>query len=109
MYLLIFIASVLISSLSQVVLKKSASKKYPSIIAEYLNPQVIFAYALFFIATLVTVYAFRYIPLSFGPVLESLSYIFVGILSVYVLKEKVTKKGLVGMALIIIGVIVFAL
>ena len=109
LYILVFITSVFISSLSQVLLKRSADKTHKSLIFEYMNPQVIFAYSLFFISTLVTVYAFRYVPLSFGPVLESFAYIFVGILSVFVLKEKITKKGLIGMAFIIAGVIVFSL
>lgn len=109
LFLIIFIASVLISSLSQVILKKSALKSYSNIIAEYLNPQVIGAYFLFFLSTLVTLYAFRYVPLSFGPILESLSYVFVGLLSVFVLREKVTKRNLIGMAFIIAGVIVFSL
>jgi len=109
LYLIIFIVSVAISSLSQVLLKKSADKSYKNLLAEYLNPQVIFAYTLFFISTLVTVYAFRYVPLSFGPILESLSYIFIGVLSVFVLKERITRMGLIGMACIVIGVAIFAL
>lgn len=109
LYILIFIASVFISSISQVILKKSADKNYPSIVAEYVNPRVICAYGLFFLSTMVTVYAFRYVPLSFGPVLESLSYVFVGALSVFVLKEKVTPRVLIGMTLIIIGVVVFSI
>ena len=109
LYIAFFITSVFISSLSQVMLKKSADKTHKSLIAEYLNPRVIFAYTLFFLSTLVTVYAFRYVPLSFGPILESLAYVFIGILSVFVLKEKITKKGIIGMIVIIAGVIVFSL
>jgi drug/metabolite transporter (DMT)-like permease len=90
-------------------LKKAAQKEYSSLSEEYLNPPVIFAYSLFFLATLVTVYAFRSVPLSFGPVLEALSYVFVGMLSILILKEKVSKKGVLGMALIIVGVVVFSL
>jgi len=109
LYIAIFIASVFISSLSQVLLKKSADKTHKSLIAEYMNPRVIFAYTLFFLSTLITVYAFRYVPLSFGPILESLAYVFIGVLSIFVLREKVTKKGLIGMVIIISGVIVFSL
>lgn len=108
-YILVFIASVLVSSVSQVILKKSAEKKYPSAIAQYLNVPVLSAYALFFLSTLVTVYAFKYVPLSMGPILESLAYVFVGVLGVLILKERLTLKGVLGMVLIVVGVIVFSL
>ena len=107
-YILVFVVSVLISSVSQVLLKKSADKEYPNLLAQYLNPPVIGAYTLFFLSTLVTVYAFKYVPLSMGPILESLAYVFVGILGVFVLHERVTPKAALGMVLIVVGVIVFS-
>lgn len=108
-YILVFVVSVLISSVSQVVLKKSADKEYASVVAQYLNPPVIGAYTLFFFSTLVTVYAFKYVPLSMGPILESLAYVFVGVLGVFVLHERVTLKSAIGMVLIVAGVVVFSL
>ena len=38
-YILVFVVSVLISSVSQVLLKKSADKEYPNLLAQYLNPE----------------------------------------------------------------------
>jgi len=108
-FTLIFIASVLISSISQIMLKKSASREHASVRAEYLNPLVISAYVLFFGATLVTVFAFKYVPLSMGPLLEALGYVFIGILGFVVLKEGVNKKKLLGMAFIVAGIIVCSL
>lgn len=108
-YIVIFVVSVLISSVSQVILKKSADREHGSVLAQYLNPPVIGAYTLFFLSTLVTVYAFKYVPLSMGPILESLAYVFVGVLGVFVLHERVTLRGVVGMGLIVAGVIVFSL
>ena len=46
---------VFISAVSQVMLKKSASREHGSVVREYLNPFVIFAYALFVGATLLSV------------------------------------------------------
>ena len=46
-YVLLALGGVLISSISQVMLKKSAGKQYESLLAEYLNPLVFFAYVLF--------------------------------------------------------------
>lgn len=103
----IMLISILISSVSQIMLKKSAQKKYPSKIQEYLNPMVIIAYGLFFGCTLITMYSLKVVPLSMSPILESAGYIFVAVLSFIFLKEKLTKRQLLGMALIIIGIAVY--
>lgn len=104
----IFILSVFISSISQILLKKSAMHKYKSKIQEYLNPIVTISYIMFFSCTFITIIAYRYIPLSWGPILESSGYIFISIMSYLFLKENFTKKNLVGMIVIILGIIVFS-
>lgn len=109
LFSLIFIFGVFISSVSQILLKKSAQVEYGSKIKEYLNPRVIFAYIIFFGATLCSVLAYTKIPLSFGPILESAGYIFVAILSRLFLKERITKKKLIGLSIIIIGIIIYSL
>lgn len=98
--------SVLISSVSQVILKTSANEEHTSLIKEYLNPRVIVAYGLFFVSTIITVVAYKYVPLSLGPVLESSGYVFVAVLSYFILKERLTKKQIAGMVLIVVGVLI---
>lgn len=105
----ILLLGTFISSVSQVILKKAALKTYDSKIKEYLNFPVIFAYALFLLTTLMCVYAYRVVPLSFGPVLESSSYLYVTIFGVLIFKEKITWRKLVALALIIGGIAVYAL
>ena len=73
----IFLFSVFISSVSQIILKKSANIKYENPIREYLNIRVIVAYSIFLLSSFVTIYAYKFVPLSIGPVLESAGYIFV--------------------------------
>lgn len=90
-------------------LKKSADKEYESKIKEYMNPTVIFAYVLFMACTLITMYSLKVVPLSLAPVLEASGYIFVGILSYIFLKEKFSKKQLIGMLLILVGIIISSL
>ncbi len=106
---ILYVFAVFISSISQVMLKKSANKTYDSKIKEYLNPYVIISYTMFFSATLCTVLALRYIPLSFGTIFESLGYVFVSILSVIVLKERAGKRKILGMSLIILGILIYSL
>lgn len=108
-YIIIFLTSVFISSISQIVLKKSANKKYDSKIKEYLNPMVIGSYIVFFTATLLTIFAYKGIPLSFGPILESTGYVYITVLGFLFLKEKISLKKLIGNILIIAGILVFNL
>ena len=109
LFSLIFIIGVFISSISQIILKKSADKKYPSKIREYLNVRVIFSYIIFFGATLCSILAYTKIPLSLGPILESSGYFFVAVLSYIFLKEKISKQKMLGLSIIIIGIIIYAL
>jgi len=108
-YICIFLASVFISAISQIVLKRAANLKYKNKIAEYMNARVITAYSLFFISSLMTVFAYKGVPLTLGPILESTGYIYVAILSVIFLKEKATKKKIIGNVLIIFGVVIATL
>ena len=104
----VFLCSVLISSISQILLKKSADRTYDSRLKEYLNPLVIVAYIMFFCSMMITMYCYRYVDVSAGPIFESAGYVFVGILGFIFLKEKFTAKKTLGMVLILLGIVVFS-
>lgn len=107
MYIFIFLFGVFISSCSQILLKKSANNTHKNKIKEYMNLKVIIAYMMFFSATILNTIAFKVIPLSFGPVLESTSYIYITILSYFLLKEKISKKKIEGILIIMLGIFVY--
>ena len=107
-YILIFLASVFMSSVSQVMLKKAAQKSYDSHIKEYLNPLVISAYLIFVGTTLIGVLAYKVIPLSMGPVLEASSYLYVTFFGVKLFGEKVNGKKIAALFLIVAGIVVYA-
>ncbi len=109
LFALIFLFGVFISSISQIILKKAALKQYDSKIKEYMNPRVIFAYIIFFAATLCSIMAYKVIPLSLGPILESAGYIFVAFMSWLFLKEKISKQKVLGLSIIVIGIIIYSL
>lgn len=107
LYSCILIFSVLISAFSQILLKKAALKTYSSFISEYLNPLVIGAYAIFFAAVFLDMLGLKKVPVSFIPVIESLSYVFIIIFSRLFLKEKVSRQKLIGIFVILIGLGVY--
>ena len=108
-YWLFLVASVVVASFSQILLKKSAAKKYDNVIKEYLNPYVIIGYAMMVGTTVLTILAYHGIEYKNGPVIESLGYILIMILSFFFFKEPITKRKVFGNALILLGIIVFYL
>lgn len=108
-YYLFMVGSVILSSVSQVLLKKSAKQSHSSFIKEYLNPLVIIGYILMGGATLAMILGYRGMDYKNGPIIESIGYIMVMLMSYYFLKETITKKKILGYCLILIGVIVFFL
>lgn len=109
LYVVIALLGVFISSVSQVILKKASAKKYDNPIREYLNLPVICAYAIFFAATLLAIYAYKGIPLSMGPVLEASGYIFVTFFGVTIFKERITRGKIIALVLIVAGICVYSL
>ena len=108
-FILIYLAGVFVSSIAQILLKKSAGKKYESVIKEHLNPYLIISYAIFFGATFCTIYAYKGVPLSFGPIRAASQYVFIAILSKIFLKEKIGLKKFIGLSVIVAGIIVYSL
>ena len=108
-YSAIMLMGVLVSSVSQILLKISAKKTYSSKIREYLNPWVIIGYGLFFGCTLISMYALKVVPLSMQPILEATGYIFVAVLSFVFLRERLNRYQLIGMILILAGIAVYAI
>lgn len=104
----ILLLGTFISAVSQVILKKAALKAYPSKIREYLNFPVVFAYSLFLLTTFMCIFAYRVVPLSFGPVLESTSYLYVTVFGVLFFKEKITRKKAIALLLILLGIVVYS-
>ena len=101
-YVLLLILAVLVSSISQIILKKSASKTYDSVLKEYLNVYVITGYVLMVISTVLVVLGLKGVPYKNEPIIESLGYLFVMILSNRLLGEKI-----LGNALILVGIAVY--
>lgn len=109
LYVGLMLFGVFLSAISQVMLKKAALKEYPTKIREYLNPLVITAYMIFFGTTLISVYAYKVVPLSLGPILESTSYIYVTIFGATIFGEVINAKKICGLLLIFAGIAMYAL
>ena len=105
-YVLLYLCSTFLSSVSQVLLKKAALREHKSVLAEYTDWRVILGYGLFVGWTML---AYKGVPLNVGPVLEATGYIYVTIFGVTIFHEKMNPKKIIALAMILVGIWVYAL
>ena len=106
-YYALGILSVTIASCSQILLKKGAMKQYDSFIREYLNVYVISGYFLMFASVFLTMIVYRGMDFMNVPVLEAIGYVLVPVLSYLFFTEKLTKKKILGILFILVGIFVY--
>ncbi|MGN1180671.1 MAG: EamA family transporter [Suilimivivens sp.] len=109
MHLPVLVLSVLIASFSQILLKKSAQKTYPSVIREYLNAYVICGYGMMFLSMFLTIIAYSGMEFTNVQIVEATGYIMVLILSCFFFHEKITGRKVLGMIFIFAGIAVYYL
>ena len=59
--------------------------------------------------TLLTMLAYRGVPLNVGPVLEATGYLYVTVFGVTIFHERMNGKKAAALALILLGIAVYAL
>lgn len=106
--LLAFLA-VFLAGVAQILLKKAALRySAGTFLQKFLNPPVILGYALMFGSSFLNVIALRQMPLSLTPVTEATGYLWVPLLSWLALKTRPTRNNLIGGAIIIAGMLLYA-
>ena len=94
----------LISALCQLLLKKAADDPTLTGLRAYLNARVIIGYGLFFLCMVLNTVTLGRLSLTLSGVLDAGGYLYVMLLSHLVLKEKITKRCLIGNLLILTGI-----
>lgn len=108
-YLGLYLFSTFLAAVSQVLLKKAAMREHKNIVAEYSDWRVLCGYGLFLCCTAFTMLAYRGIPMSVGPVLETTGYLYVTVFGIVIFKEKINGKKIVALGMIICGIIIYAI
>ena len=108
-YVALYLLSTFLASVSQVLLKKAALREHKSLLAEYTDWRVVLGYGLFVGCSLLTMLAYKGVPLNVGPVLEATGYIYVTIFGVTIFHEKMNPKKISALVLIILGILIYAL
>lgn len=108
-YVLLYLSSTFLASVSQVLLKKAALREHKTLLAEYTDWRVILGYGLFVGCTVLTMLAYKGVPLNVGPVLEATGYLYVTFFGVTIFHEKMNPRKLMALAIIILGILIYAL
>ena len=110
MYLLITIGVVFVAACAQMLLKQGARKGYTPWWRQYVNGWVIGGYTIMFLAIIANIWCMHQgVQLKELSIIESMSYLFVPILSRLFFNEQINRRKAVAIGIIIIGVIVFFL
>lgn len=104
---ILMITSAFVTAFSQIILKKSANRKYENIFFEYFNPYVLFSYTCYIGVLVLNVFIYTRVDYRFGVVINSMSTVFVMLLSHIILKESITRKRVIGNGIIVCGILVF--
>ena len=108
MYYLLVILSVLTAAGAQMLLKQGAKKEYLSFLRQYLNPWVISGYGIMGASLLLNIFCMSHgVQVKEVSIIESLSYLFVPVLSWLFFKENITWRKVVAIAVIMAGMVVF--
>ena len=108
-YWVALFSAVLISTCSQLMLKRATLQQRKGLLADYLNFWVISGYILMGISTLCIIFAYRGVDYKNGPVVESLGFVLVMIFGRVLFNEKLSGRKIMGMVLILVGIAVFYL
>lgn len=108
MMYIIVISSVFLAACAQMLLKQGARQQYDTWWRQYINGWVIGGYTIMLGAMLMNIFAMsRGVEVKEVSIIESMSYLFVPILSFVIFKERLTWHRVGAIAVIIIGIIVF--
>ena len=108
MMYIIVISSVFIAACAQMLLKQGARQQYDTWWRQYINGWVIGGYAIMLGTMLMNIFAMsRGVLVTEVSIVESMSYLFVPILSFVIFKERLTWSRVGAIFVIIIGIIMF--
>lgn len=108
MYYILVILNVFAAAVAQMLLKKGADKEYSPFWRQYLNPWVVGGYFIMGLSMIANIFCLsKGIQIKEISIIESLSYLFVPLLSLWLFKETITKRKVAAIAVIMIGIVVF--
>lgn len=107
MMYIIVISSVFLAACAQMLLKQGARQQYDTWWRQYINGWVIGGYAIMLGTMVMNIYAMsKGVGVKEVSIIESMSYIFVPILSFVLFKERLKWLQVIAIGVVIIGILV---
>lgn len=106
-YWLALAAGILLTSVSQVLLKVGATSR-SRLVDAFINRLTLSGYALFVVVTAFNVFAMKAIPLRTVTAATSLTYVLTLALGKWILGETVGRRTMCGLSLIVAGIVVYS-
>lgn len=107
-YKTLVVLSVFAAAGAQMLLKQGAKNNYPTFWRQYLNPWVMGGYGIMGASLLLNIFCLGHgVQVKEVSIIESLSYLFVPLLSWLFFKEKITWRKAGAIAVIMMGVVIF--
>jgi drug/metabolite transporter (DMT)-like permease len=110
-YYMIAMLAVFVTAISQILLKLGAEhhEGRDTLLRVYLNRKTIGGYVLLFMVTILNTYAFREIHLKMAVVFQPMTFLSVVVLSFWLLDERLSRRQLAALGVIVLGMAVFNL
>ena len=99
--------AIILTSISQVLLRAGAKGKTSAQSASFLNPKILFGYLLFFVVVLLMIYSMQEISLRTASALNSVTYILVPLMAHKFVNDPIDTRIILGSLTIIVGIVVF--
>lgn len=107
MYQFTMLLGVLIGSLAQIPLKKSALDKRTGTLSYFLNVKTVVGYMMMVSASILSFISIRNLELKKAAIIETSGYIFVLIIGRAVFDEHIGARKLIAALIIVAGILVF--
>ena len=107
MFYLLLLFNAFLSAVSQVLLKKSAIKKYENVLLQYLNPYVISAYIIFAVVLVINIIVMRHISVSEVSIFSEAAPLVISLFFGYIFfGERISKMKIISSLIIVIGIFI---
>lgn len=108
MYYFLGFFAAFIAVVAQLFLKTEANTEHKSFLAKFLNRRVILSYVIMLSSMLLNVIAQQQVDLKVYPIMDASGFLWVALLSFVFLKEKISKRRLLAIGLVFVGILVFS-
>ena len=109
LHVLALAAAIILTAVSQVMLRAGAMGKGNSMVAAVFNSKTLIGYLIFLVVILLTIFAMQKIPLKSVSAFNGISYVLVPLMARLFVKDPLNTRMMIGLVMIVFGIVIFSL